>query len=214
MQTHQPRLRQTGVASRGPSADHAEVLPRLMRLLPVAVMVPVVLAAWPASASASTGSTADVTIVGGGLSLAPPSDLAFSVTFNGLDQTVAASQPLDVADASGTSGGWNLSATSTVFSSGGATPHTLPATAVALAGTPTDSCDAGSTCSLAQDLITYPYALPAAASPPPATKLFDAATGTGGGRQTITPTWSLTIPGSAYASSYSATWTITLADSP
>jgi hypothetical protein len=64
--------------------------------------------------------------------------------------------------------------------------------------------------------VSFPYTLPAAATAPTATKLFDAATNTGLGAQTFTATWTLTIPAGAVASAtpYTSTWTFSLVSGP
>ena len=62
--------------------------------------------------------------------------------------------------------------------------------------------------------MSYPYTLPAGASAPAATKLYSASAGTGMGAQTLTPTWTLTIPSSAHVGSYSSTWTLSLVSGP
>ncbi len=92
-----------------------------------------------------------------------------------------------------------MTATSTTFTSGG---HTLSTAATTIAATPAVACDAGSTCTLATLLgtkVSYPYTLPAAATAPTATEMFDANSNTGMGNQTVTPTWSLAIPANAYS---------------
>ena len=62
--------------------------------------------------------------------------------------------------------------------------------------------------------MSYPYTLPAAATAPTATKLYNAPAGTGMGDQTVTPTWTLTIPANAYAGTYTSTWTLSLVSGP
>jgi hypothetical protein len=54
-----------------------------------------------------------------GLVSAPP-NVSFSATLNGLNQTVIATQALDVSDATGSGAGWSISATATTFTTGGA----------------------------------------------------------------------------------------------
>ena len=62
--------------------------------------------------------------------------------------------------------------------------------------------------------VSYPYALPAGATAPTATKIFSAAANTGLGNQTVTVVLQLAIPASTFAGSYSSTWTFTLVSGP
>jgi hypothetical protein len=144
---------------------------------------------------------------------APP-NVSFTVTLNGTDRSTTAPQALDVSDQTASSAGWNITATSTTFSTGGGAPHTLPASATTVQSAPTTACDSASVCTPAVNTITYPYALPAAASPPTATKMFNAAAGTGMLNQTVTATWRLAIPGNTFAGTYTSTWTISLVSGP
>ena len=157
-------------------------------------------------------TTATATLAAGSLAFvsAPPS-VAFSSTLTGLDQTSNTNQPLDVSDATGSGAGWNLTATSTTFTSGS---HTMANNATTIGASPAQACDAGASCVLATNSVSYPYSLPAGATAPTATKLYNAATNTGQGDQTITPTWSLVFGAYAFAGSYTSTWTISLVSGP
>lgn len=161
----------------------------------------------------SEASTASVTLTAGSLAFvsAPPNVTFPGATLTGLNLSVTAPQAIDISDATGSASGWDVTATSTTFTSGG---NTLPTTATTIASAPTDACDTNSTCTLATNAIGYPYSLPAATTAPTATKLFNAAATTGAGNQTITPTWSLAIPAGSHAGAYSSTWTLTLASGP
>jgi hypothetical protein len=171
----------------------------------VAVLLPVT----------ALGATGTATISAGSLGfVSTPPNVTFSATLNGLDQTVNATQALDVGDATGSGTGWNLTATSTTFTTGGGTPHLLSTSATTVTGAPTDVCDASATCTLATNSVTYPYTLPAGASAPTATKMFNAAANTGLGNQTITPTWRLSVPANTFAGTYTSTWTISLVSGP
>ncbi len=75
----------------------------------------------PAAASAAT---ATATANGGALSLTTSAAPSFGVTLDGTDQTGTYTVPSTVTDARGTSAGWNLTLTSTQFSTGGITPST------------------------------------------------------------------------------------------
>lgn len=160
-------------------------------------------------ASASTIATA--TISAGTLSLSVPATIGFSDVLNGMDQTSTAGLAIDVRDATGSGAGWNLTATSTQFTSGS---NTLATNSVTVASAPSDACDSGATCTVATNSIAYPYALPAGAGPPTASKIFDAASSTGMGDQTVTPTFTLAIPADAVPASYTSTWTISIVSGP
>src|SRR5439155_5241632 len=110
--------------------------------------------------------------------------------------------------------GWNITLTSTTFSTGGGSPHTLATTATTVQSAPTVTCDSGYTCTLATNSVTYPYTVPAGATAPTATKLFNAAANTGTGNETLTPTFRVTIPANAYVGTYTSTWTLSLVSGP
>ena len=160
---------------------------------------------------------ASVTLNAGGLSFVngtPAATVSFPpVTLNGTSQTVSAPLTFDIGDATGSGAGWSVTATSTAFTSGA---DALPDTSTTVQAAPSVSCDASAaTCTGAFTTVSYPYVLPAAATAPPATKLFDAAVNTGMGDQTFTPTFSLTIPaGAVAAGTYTSTWTFSLVSGP
>ncbi|MBO9534849.1 MAG: WxL domain-containing protein [Solirubrobacteraceae bacterium] len=166
-------------------------------------------------AESASAATADATVTGGTLSFinSTPSNVTFpGVTLNGSNQTVSQTQTLDISDARGTGVGWNVTATSTLFTSSG---NTLPAGATTIASTPGVACDASVTCTVATPSgMSYPYTLPAAAVAPAATKMYNAAANTGLGAQTVTPTWTLAVPASARAGTYTSTWTFSLVSGP
>ena len=162
-----------------------------------------------AALAATTAGTADIT--GGTLSMVAPATVAFSATLDGTDQNVTSPQAFDVKDQSGSAAGWNLTATSTTFTSGA---NTLSKTAVTAPSSPTSSCDALSTCTTAVTDVTYPYTLPADTVAPTATKLYNATATTGLGNQTASATMSLAVPGTTLAGSYASTWTYSLTSGP
>jgi hypothetical protein len=175
-----------------------------------AVIGSLLLIAGPAGAT-----TASATLTAGQLGFAStPGNVTFpSVALNGQNKTVNASQPLDIADATGSGAGWNVTATSTLFTSGS---NTLPAGATTITSAPAAAtCDSGVTCTpAASNGVSYPYSLPSGATAPTATKLFTAGSGTGLGDQTLSPNWTLAIPGNAYAGNYTSTWTLSLVSGP
>ena len=141
------------------------------------------------------------------------------VTLNGVDQTVNYTLPTTVVDATGTGNGWNLTITSTNFSTGGGSPHTLATDASTITGV-TSSCvtpETGTiTCTNPTNAISYPLSVPAGATAPTAAKFFNAAADSGMGKFTITPTIAITIPANTYASNsgYSSTITVAVVSGP
>jgi hypothetical protein len=179
---------------------------------PLAVMAAVALGLLITPVAFATSATA--TLNAGSLAfVSTPASISFTGTLNGLDQTISNPAGLDVGDATGSGTGWNITTTSTTFATSGNT-HTLAATATNVTAAPTDACDTGATCALATNSVTYPYALPAAATAPTATKLFNAAANTGLGNQTVTPTWKLAVPANTFAGTYNSTWTLSLVSGP
>jgi hypothetical protein len=145
------------------------------------------------------------------LSMTAPTLIAFpALILNGSNQTAMVTASLDVTDASA-GNGWNISATSTTFTTG---TFQLPTDAMTVASTPAWACDTGFTCAAPIDSVTYPYTLPAGATAPAATELVNAAAGSGTGHETITPTFSLEVPANAHSGNYTSTWTFTLASGP
>jgi WxL domain surface cell wall-binding len=185
---------------------------KLRTMLPVgaAAITSLLLAAAPAMAT-----NASETLTAGTLGFATtPGAVTFPATaLNGQNKTVTYTQPLDIADASGSGAGWNITATSTTFTSGS---HTLSAGATTVDSAPAaPTCDANVTCTVGgATTASFPYTLPAAATAPTATKLYNAPANTGMGDQTVSPTWTLAIPGNAYAGSYTSTWILSLVSGP
>jgi len=165
---------------------------------------------WPATLAGA--ATATATITGGSLAfVSAPPNVSFSDTLDGTNQTVTATEALDVSDATGSNAGWSITATSTTFTTG---TVTLATTATSATSTPTHACDAGSSCTLATNGVAYPYTLPAAASAPTATKVYNAAANTGEGNETVTVTWSLAVPATTAPGTYTSTWTLSLVSGP
>ena len=163
-------------------------------------------------AGATTSATASIN-AGSLAFVSSPTTVSFSDTLNGTNQTATSNQAFDVGDATGSGTGWNITATSTTFATSGNT-HTLSTAATSVPSAPSIACDATVTCTQATNAITYPYVLPAAATAPTATKLWNAAANTGLGNQTVTSTFDLAIPANTYAGSYSSTWTYSLVSAP
>ncbi len=145
----------------------------------------------------------------GVLSSTIPTAPGFSATLNGSDQAASYGTPTSVADTRDTSSGWNLTVGSTQFSTGGATPRTLPANASSISAV-VSAC-AAAPCTTPANSVTYPVTVTAGASP---VKFFNAASGTGSGQFTITPTTSVQIPANADSGTYTSTVTYTIASGP
>ena len=167
-----------------------------------------------AIAAPAGATSATATLNAGTLGLLSVPALTFSATLNGQNQTPTDAQAIDVGDATGSGAGWNLTGTSTTFTTGGGTPHLLSTGATNVLSAPTIGCDTSVTCTTATNSITYPYALPAGSTAPTATKLYNAAANTGMGNQTVTPTWSLSVPANSFAGTYTSTWTVSLVSGP
>jgi hypothetical protein len=163
----------------------------------------------------ATGATSNIS--GGSLSFVnAPANVTFNTTLNGTNQVATTPQTFDVGDSTGSGSGWNITATSTSFTTGGAIPHVLANDSVSIqaVGVPSASCDNNVTCTTATNNITYPYALPADTSAPTASKMFNADVDTGLGNQSLSPTWSLSLPANTYAGTYTSTWTFSLVSGP
>jgi hypothetical protein len=158
-----------------------------------------------ATAALAGTLTATGTVAGtAGISLNLPANPSFSSTLDGSDQTASFAPLLGVVDARGSGVGWNLTVAATSFSDGAG--HTLaPGTLSAVSS----ACKAGNSCTAATNTVGYPIGLSGTAA-----KVFNAAAGSGLGKIDITPTFSVAIPGDAYAGSYTATYTIATATGP
>jgi hypothetical protein len=160
----------------------------------------------------AVATTATATLTGGTLGfVAAPASTGLSVNLTGQDVVSTATQTFDVGDATGSGVGWNVTATSTSFTSGS---HSLAPTSVTVTAVPTVACDSGASCTTATNGVSYPYTLPAGGTAPTATKIFSASAFTGLGNQTVSLVLRLSIPANAFAGSYSSTWTYTLVSGP
>jgi YVTN family beta-propeller protein len=154
-----------------------------------------------------SATTTDEVVIAVALSFIAPASASFADTLNGHDQASIVAPAFSLTN-SGASG-WNVSATSTQFTTGF---RTLATDAISVQSAPTITCD--TTCTLATNQVSYPYGLPAGSTAPTATKIFNATAATGIGNQTVTPTFRLAIPANTYAGVYTSTWTFTLSSGP
>jgi putative surface cell wall-binding protein len=185
-------------------------LSRTARSLSAALAVLALGALAPAAASAAD-TVVTGTLLPGTLSLTTAPASTFSATLGGADQTATYTVPSTLTDARGTSAGWNLTITSTQFSTGGVTPSTLPTNASTITSV-SNACLV--TCTNPTNAVSYPVAVPAGSGPPTAVKYFNAATGTGAGTFTNTPTVGVAIPANAAAGAYTSTLTLSVVSGP
>jgi hypothetical protein len=166
-------------------------------------------AALPVLADSSTGTA---TVTGGSLTSSTPSSFtASATTLDGTDKTATYTLPITVTDATGSGAGWNFTVTSTTFTTGGGSPHTLADNASTMTAV-TAFCAASTTCTNPSNSIGYPMTLPGASAT--AVKMFNAAANTGMGKFTVTPSVSIAIPASTYAGTYTSTLTLSLTSAP
>lgn len=146
----------------------------------------------------------------GSRALGAPATVSFpSVALDGTNKTVSTTAPLSITDGSDTGAGWNLSVTSTTFTNG---TRTLPTTATTVTGA---ALTTGSpNCAPLSSSVGYPLTLPAGSPAPSATRVLNAAIGTGIGATVVDLGVSLAIPARAYLGTYTSTWTFTIASGP
>ena len=147
-----------------------------------------------------------------GFSLTTSSAPTSSVTLDGTNQTGSYTMDLTVdnSGAGSTTAGWNLSITSTQFSTGGG--RTLSTNASSLTAV-TTACSVGP-CTDPANSISYPVALPAGSPAPAPDTFFSTPANTGTGTFSVSPTVEVTVPANAYAGTYTSTLTLALAAGP
>jgi hypothetical protein len=182
----------------------------LRRCCTTAVIAAIALAA--AATASAANVTATATVNAGTLTLSTTASPGVSVTLDGTDQTPSYTLPMTVNDATGSGTGWNVTITSTTFSTGGGSPHLL-STSASTATAVSSTCATG-TCTNPSNSISYPLAVPAGSSAPTAVKLFNAAATSGMGKFTVTPTVGVAIPANTYAGTYQSTVTVAVVSGP
>ena len=163
-----------------------------------------------AAATVLTGAPAALA----GFSLTTTAAPTLAVTLDGSDQTASYSMDLTV-DNSGvgsTPAGWNLTVTSTQFSTGGGSPATLSTGASSITALATVCAVAP--CADPANTIAYPLGVPAGSPQPIAVKFFSTPAITGIGTFTVTPTVQVSVPANAYAANYTSTLELTLISGP
>jgi hypothetical protein len=151
-------------------------------------------------------------VTAGALSVATSAAPTFSANLASGDSTPTYTLPLTAVDTTGSGAGWNLTVTSTQFSTGGGSPHLLATNASTI--TAVSSVCASGTCTNPTNAVTYPVVVPAGATPPTAVKFFNAAASTGLGSFTVTPTVGVFVPATTLAGSYSSTLTVSIVSGP
>jgi hypothetical protein len=172
----------------------------------ITIIIGIAALALVATTAALAGTlTTTATITGAsGISLNAPATAAFSKVLDGTDQSATYSPAIGIVDARGTGAGWKLTVAATTFSDG---THTLAPGTITGA---TQACHAGSSCTAASNSITgYPLTLGTTAA-----SVFNAALLSGLGQIDLTPTFSVAIPGNAYAGTYTSTVTLAATTGP
>jgi hypothetical protein len=162
--------------------------------------------AFAAATAALAGTLAPTATISGaaGMSMNLPSSPSMTDTLDGTDHVVSWSALLGIVDARGSGAGWNLTVSATNFSDGAS--HTLaPGTVSGV----TSACQGGNACTGATNSVTYPLTIGGTAA-----KFFNASAATGLGKVNVTPSVDVTIPGNAYAGTYSSTVTLAAISGP
>ncbi len=162
---------------------------------------------------ASPTITADV-IPGTLAFVSAPSSFNFTpLVLNGTNQVATATETLDIGDNTGSGSGWNVTLANTPFTD--ASSQQLANSDFTAATPATPVCDGGATCNPASwSASTSPPFGGAGLPGPVAGKLLSSTSGTGLANQTVTLSWTASIPGNSYSGSYTSTWTLTLASGP
>ena len=146
-----------------------------------------------------------------GLSVSMSGSPSFSANLNSGDTTATFSVPAFVLDTRTTNPGWQLTVTSTHFTTG---TRTLPATATEITSVSGAACDSANPCVLPTNTVALPVGVPAGATAPTAVKFFNAAANTGEGGIDMSVGFSVEVPQSAYAGTYSSTVTVSVVSGP
>ena len=167
----------------------------------------------------------------GPLALTSPTSLGWTLALNGSNQGIAdpttAHQQLTVSDQTLTGAGWHVTVAATTLTTG---VHALPNTGTlvltgstsSVAATTAPSATCAPSCVPPNDAaVTYPVAITTAATSPTPAEIYDAQTATGlgaitlGGASPASPAgWWVTVPGSAWAGTYTSTVTLAVVSGP
>jgi hypothetical protein len=137
-----------------------------------------------------------------------------SVTLNGSDRSASYAFSVDANDPTGTGSGWKLQITSTTFKATvNGTPRSLPTNASSVTDA-NASCKHGSCVDPTPTALSYPLAIPAGSTPPPATTFYNAAASTGEGEFIVAPSVQVNVPANSYAGAYASTLTLSIVSGP
>src|SRR3954462_428176 len=106
----------------------------MKRLVALAVLAALVALTGDTTPALAATATVTGNVNAGTLSISTSAAPSFSVTLDGTDKTGSYTVPTTVTDATGGGTGWNLTITSTQFTTGGGSPHTLSTSASSLTG--------------------------------------------------------------------------------
>jgi len=135
-----------------------------------------------------------------------------TLALNGTDQTATYTLAFSLNNAAGL--GWNVTITSTQFTTGTTPSHTLPTTASSITGV-TAVCSSGQTCTtMPQNTITYPIIMPAGNSAPTPVKFYSTASTTGVGTFDISTTVKVAVLANTYTGTYTSTITLAYVSGP
>jgi hypothetical protein len=138
---------------------------------------------------------------------------SFSANLDTGDQNATYTVPLTTTASVTPAAGWNETITSTQFATSGG--QRLSASASTITSAPTAACNSAyANCSAPTNAVTYPLTVLAGSGPPTATKFFDAASGTGAGVFTVTPTITVSVPQNTFAGTYTSTLTLAIVSGP
>ena len=156
--------------------------------------------------------TTSTGISGGALTLTSPGSASLSATLTGADQVATGSLGKStVKDATGSGAGWNVQISGTQFTTGGATPRTLPTTALGITGMTANSVAGRAP----TNSVSYGTGIvvPLGSSVTPV-KIYNAAADSGMGTFDLTPNVALTVTADTYAGNYASNLTISVVAGP
>lgn len=170
------------------------------------------------------------TVTAGSLAVAAPPTIKWSDTLSGFDTVLPRKGYITIIDATGSGGGWTLTASATPFTDViSCTQQTRcrglrtkqisvddSSTSLQTDDAPKESCATGSTCTLpSAPKIAYPVSLTLTATGQGTpTALVTNAMTSGMGAITVATDWWLPIPANTYAGTYTDTITLTISSGP
>jgi hypothetical protein len=161
-----------------------------------------------APALADSGGTGSVTVTGGALSEtnAGPATVGTGVTLDGTNKTSTFTLPITVSDLTGSGAGWHLLIGAATFNNG---TDSLATNAMTVTAGAASCVTPGSGCTELTTGNAAPFTTVAAPA-----SIFSAAVQTGMGVYSITPSFSVAIPGSTHAGVYTSVITVVTTTAP